>query len=352
MATIRALEREDLTAVSRLVRDNLPGWRRDAAFLERTLVDHPWAPATLPSLVAVDDSGRIVGSIGAQARRLVFDGAELGAISVSHLVVAPDRRAGAAGAMLVRKLLAGDQDLTWTDSGTETVARIWRTFGAHVDHARASNWMVVLKPGRWLAQVASLRIRSHENLRQAVPVAAFPLHAAGARLMPRSFSPPATLEVIGADASSAEVVELLPALTKGVRLRLDYDVGYLSSVSEQVSPTGFSVVQRVVRRGTTPIGWYAYVQHDGVGRVIHLAAASREAESVFGELEAHARSTGASVLCGRFEPNLQEPLHRRSAALGLAQRPLFHARDERLLSVLASGESLITEMDLIDSGWW
>lgn len=352
MATIRPLERADLPAVAALVRESLPGWRRDAAFLERTLVDHPWAPETLPSLVAVDDSGVIVGSVGAQARRLAFDGAELSGISVSHLVVAPERRAGAAGALLVRELLSGGQDLTWTDSGTEDVVRIWRTFGAHLDHARSANWMLVLRPARWLARIASLRIRSGVTLRQAVPVAALPLHAAGRHLLPRTFSPPVAAEVNGENASPSEIVDLLPALTKGIRLRVDYDAGYLSSVFAQVSSPGAPVVHRLVRRGTTPIGWYAYIQQSGISRVIHLAAGVRQVEAVFGEMYGHSRAQGASLLAGRLEPHLQEPLQRRFAAIGLAQRPLIYARDPDLRATLASSSSLITEMDLIDSEWW
>jgi hypothetical protein len=58
------------------------------------------------------------------------------------------------------------------------------------------------------------------------------------------------------------------------------------------------------------------------------------------------------LLAGRFEPHLDEPLRRRFAALGLAQRPLAHARDPELRATLSSRTSLITEMDLIDSEWW
>lgn len=350
MATIRPLEREDLPAVGALVRDNL-GWRRDTAILERTLVDHPWAPETLPGLVAVDDSGEIIGSIGAQARHLVFDGAELRGISVSHLVVALQRRGGAAGALLVRELLSGGQDLTWTDSGTEDVVRIWRTFGAHVDHARTCNWMLVLRPAGWLARIASLRIRSNGVLRHAMPVAALPLQAAGRHLLPRAFPRPAA-DVIGEDASPSQIVELLPRLTKSFRLRVDYDTGYLSWLFHYVSSLGAPVRHRLVRRAGTPIGWYAFIRQPGVSRVIHLAARARDVDAVFDELYKLALAEGSALLAGRLEPHLQEPLRRRFAAVGLATRPLVYTRDPELRATVASSSSLITEMDLIDSEWW
>jgi hypothetical protein len=350
MAAIRPLERDDLPAVAALIRDNL-GWRRDAHVLERTLVEHPWAPAELPSLVAVDDSGQIIGSIGAQARRLRFEDSELLGVCVSHLVVDSSRRAGAAGALLVRALLAQGQDLTWTDSGTEDVVRIWRTFGAHADHSRNCNWMLVLRPMGWMARIAGRRLGASGLARHAMPVRALPLQAAGRRLMPRAF-PETSADVMGADAPPTEIAELLPTLTRDFRLRVDYDAGYLSWVFHHVSSLGAPVLHRLVRRGGAPIGWYAYIRQDGVSRVIHLAARAPEVDAVFGELVAHAREGGSALLAGRLEPHLEEPLRRRFAAVGLAQRPIAHARDPELRAMLASTSSLITEMDLIDSEWW
>lgn len=350
MAMIRPLARADLPAVAALVRAHL-GWRRDADVLERTLIDHPWSPAELPSLVALADSGEIIGSIGAQARRVLFDGAELRGISVSHLVVAPERRGGAAGALLVRRLLSGGQELTWTDSGTEDVVRIWRTFGAHVDHARSCNWMLVLRPASWMARIASRGVRSSEVTRHALPVGALPLQAAGRRLMPRAFPPPSP-DVTGEDAAPSQIAELLPALSKGLRLRVDYDAGYLSWLFDHVSSLGAPVVRRIVRKTGRPIGWYAYISQPGVSRVIHLAASTRDVDAVFDELVTHSREAGSAVLAGRLEPHLEEPLRRRFAAVGVAQRPLVHAQDPELRATLASSASLLTEMDLIDSEWW
>ncbi len=73
---------------------------------------------------------------------------------------------------------------------------------------------------------------------------------------------------------------------------------------------------------------------------------------MFADFAAHAREHGALALAGRMEPNLDEPLRRRMAAISLAQRPLIHARDPELRAALGSSAALLTEMDLIDSEWW
>ena len=347
MATIRSLERDDLPALAQLLRTNL-GWRRDEDALERTLLAHPWALEPVPTLVALGDDGEIIGSLGAQARRVIFDGSPLRAVAVSHLVVDARRRGGAAGALLVRELLAGGQDLTWTDSGTAEVVRIWRAFGAHVDHTRSANWMLVLRPIRWLSRVAMAPGEVRRNL---APVGALPLQAGGRRLIARAFPEPEQ-GVRGEDASPPQVAELLPDLAKGIRLRVDYDSGYLSWLHDHVSSLGAPIVYRVVRRADRAIGWYAYIRQPGVSRVVHLSAPVREVDAVFGELVAHTHATGSALLTGRLEPHVDEPVRQRLAAIGLTQRPLVHARDPELRATLASSAALLTEMDLIDSEWW
>jgi hypothetical protein len=349
MATIRPIERGDLPAVSALVAAELPGWRGDAASLERILVDHPCAPEELPSLVAVE-GGDIIGSIGAQARPVVFDDRRLTGISVSHLVVSRRARGGAAGALLVRQLLAGGQDLTWTDSGTPGVVRIWGVFGATVDHARTANWMLVLRPAAWAARFARAVLPGN-NRYTALPVQAVPLQAVGRHIAGRAFLPlPAG--VSGHEASPRELCELPPQTAKSARLRVAHDPAYLAWVFAHLETLGAPVVRRLVRRDGAPIGWYAYLQKPVVGRVIHLAAAPKDSHDVFGEMLADARGRGVMALSGRLDPHLDEPVRMRFAALGLGQRPLLHARDPEIRATYGSSASLISEMELVDSEWW
>ena len=169
--------------------------------------------------------------------------------------------------------------------------------------------------------------------------------------MPRAF--PEVLEGLqGSDASPSEVAEALAAIDEDIRFRVDYDSDYLSWLRDHVSSLGAPMVYRVVRRGDKAIGWYAYIRQSGVSRLVHLAARSREVDAVFGELVQHARDGGSALLAGRLEPHLDEPVRRRLAAIGLAQRPLIHAHDPELRATLASSAGLLTEVDLIDSEWW
>jgi hypothetical protein len=345
MTQIRPLERRDLPAVATLLAARLPGWSQDRSFLADSLIDQRWAEPELPSLVAVDDGDEILGFIGAQVRRMRFDERLMTGVCCSHLAVVGDRRAGATGALLLRRLLSGRQDLTWTATATDTVTRIWDAFGGGVDHARTLDWMLVLRPGRWARRLLATRLRGGGSVRVLAPARALPLQAAGRRFAPNAF-PAVPADVRGEDATALAVLESLPELTRDARLRVDYDQPYLDQLLEQVDATAGPLVNRLVRRGENAIGWYAYVcREGGASRVLHICSRDAEIDAVVSELVDHAREGGSPVLTGRLEPHLRTPLANRAAVMGVARTPLIHCGDPDVRAALGSGSSLITDLD-------
>ncbi len=350
MASIRPLTRADLPAVAALMEARFPGWTEGESFLAETLLDHPWADPELPSFVAVDDGEELIGFIGAQARRMRLDERRLRAVCASHLVVSDDQRAGVQGALLLRRLLSGAQDLTFTDSATDRVLQMWERFGGHMDHARSYDFMVVLRPGRWLGAIIRAGVRRRVVTSGLAPVGALPIQAAGPRLLRFAshdlLLPDLPADVDGEPASAASIVEHLPAITRDVRLRVDYDQEYLDHLLALIERSAGPPVCRIVRRGDTPIGCYVYVPRPGgLARLLYFAAPTAETDAVLGELVEHARGEGASVLAGRAEPNLHEPLRRRLAVFGAAGRTMIHAQEPEISSLLATSSSLLTHLD-------
>ena len=356
MAEIRAMTAEDLSEVTSLLDTYLPDWGGDRELLRATMLEHPWADPELSSLVAVDEQGAIVGFIGAQARRLVFDGRPLRGLCCSHLVVVPDRRGSAAGALLLGRLLAGPQDLTWSDSAIPIVTRMWRTFGGELDHARACDWMLVLRPAGWIGSWAGLVTGRRRIDRDLIPVGSFPFSAL-ARLRPgggeviweegeirRASGPVAG--VTGEDATGEQIVEELPAISARTRFRVDYDADHLDHQLGQIRARSGELACRLVRLNGKPIGWYAYLpRRAGASRVLCLLGTERQIDLVLGELIEHARAGGSRVLAGRLEPHLDAPLRRRLAAIGLVRDSVLHAADPELRAALATGSALLTQLD-------
>jgi hypothetical protein len=348
MATIRPATRADLPAAVELLHAHLPGWPAGDGlldFLSATLIDHPWADEELPSLVATADDGAIVGFIGSQVRRLRLGDRELRGVCPSHLVVAEESRAGAAGVLLLRRLLTGGQDLTFSDQATNVVTRIWRALGGYVDHARSCDWMLLLRPGRWLGGNTVSAFRGGLT-RESVPVAALPFQAAGRRILKRDI-PELSPEVTGMDATAAAILEYLPELTRDARLRVAYDESHLEHLFAQIDAFFPSpLVRRVVCRDDQPIGWYAYVLRPGdTSRVLNLTMLENEGDAVLAELVDHARANGSTALAGRLEPHLAWPLRRRLAVMGLARQPVIHTHDLELRALLATSSSLLTQLD-------
>ena len=308
------------------------------------MLDYPWADEEVPSLVAVDD-GEVIGFIGTHARRVRLDGEPIRAVCATHVVVAPGSRAGATGFHLLGRVLRGPQDFSFSDSATDAVMRIWRTLGGYVDHARICDWMIVLRPARWLGRVIEAAARRQSLGRSIVPVGAFPAQALGSSLLRREV-PELPSDVAAEPATTATIVENLPAITGRLRLVVDYDQQHLDHLLSQVEEFWGPAELRLVRRGERPVGWYAWVlAANGVGRVLHVAALEREVDSVLAELVAHARERGSAVLTGRGEPNLTEALGRRLAVFGVARRPILHTSNPELAAVLATESSLLTRLD-------
>jgi hypothetical protein len=350
MADIRPLQRGDLPAVVALLRTHIRGWTLDTRLLAGLLLDHPWVDDELPSLVAVGPANEIIGFTGVQVRRMRIDGRAIRAVHSGHGVVKPDRRGGAVGALLIGRALSGPQELTWSDGAIESVARVFRAFGGHLDHTRACDWLLVLRPLPWLRGLIATAVRRRAASRRAVPVGALPFQAMGPRMMPLAFPKPTG--VAGEDATAATIVEHLPVLNQHLRVWVDHDEEYLDHLFGLVryfkgleSFTG-PLVCRVVRRGEQPIGWYAYVARSGgASRVLHLSALEREADAVLGELIEHAHAQGSAALAGRAEPHLQRALNHRFAVLGYARQPTILAKDPELAAVLATSSSLLTRLD-------
>jgi hypothetical protein len=158
--------------------------------------------------------------------------------------------------------------------------------------------------------------------------------------------PRAPLDVGGEPATSAEIVENLPAITRRMQLVPDYDQQHLDHLFMQVESFWGPSERRLVRRGERPIGWYVYVPRpNGIGRVLHVAAVEREADSVLAELVGHAKAQGSAVLTGRGEPHLMEALGRRLAVFGVARRAILHTNNPEVAAVLATDSSLLTRLD-------
>lgn len=342
MPEIRPATHDDLPEVTKLLEDRMPGWWGSPETLAGTMIDHPWADEEIGPLVSVDGGGKILGFIGVQVRRLLFDGRPIRGVVATQLAVTED--AGPAGALLIRRVLNGPQELSWSDGTTEGVVKIWRSFGGAPDYVRACDFLLVLRPVRWARATVAAGMRRSLS-REELPVLGLPFQAAGHRIARRAYPEPDP-EVSGADVDTATVIERMSEMDSSLRVRVDHDREYLDHMFALVEKFAEPMVRRLVSRGDRPIGWYAYRPgRRRASHVMHLLAAEGESEAVLGELLEHARANGSSVVAGRAEPHLMEPLSRRFAVLGYSRQPVVHSKDPELAQALTTEASLLTRLD-------
>lgn len=320
----------------------MPGWDLNEGILAATVLGHPWHDDELPSLVAVDAGGAVIGFIGVQARRMRYNDQPIRGVCCTQLTVTTGHRTEAVGVLLLRRVLSGPQEITWSDSSTDVVARLWQAFGGHTDHARAADFMLVLRPLRWVGGVLRTRISGREVGRRWLPVRAFPIGSRFSQAPEEKQAP----DVDGRETTAAEVAVHIGDISRHLTTHVDWDEAELDHMLRQVGAVDRGLSCRMVRRSGREIGWYAYIRRPGgVSRLLHLAAAKKAADDVLGELIADATSSGSAVLAGRAEPHLEWSLRRRRAALGFVRQPIIRASDPKLAASLGTGASLLTRLD-------
>ena len=355
MTEIRALERSDLPEVAGLIelafrsgsKTPPPGL---ATYLERLLLDHPWVDPEIPSLVAIDDQGDLVGCLGSHIRRFRYNGEAIKVAVSGQLVVDPIARRQALGAFLMRRYLGGPQDLTLTDTASVTARRMWEGFGGKTVHLGRIGWVRLFRPLRFATEYV---LKNHDRWREAATSAVAPFDAVSTRLTANRWVIPRP-DVVTEPLRPEALVAALPSVLASIRFRPDYDVPFLdwlfselAAVRSRGRPIGFMVRDR---HGRT-LGWYLYyLRRDGISQVLQIVANERDVAPVLDHLLEHARVNGATAVQGRVEPGLIEILAERGCLLHASgYRVLVHARDEGIVHAIDSGDAVLSRLD---GDWW
>jgi hypothetical protein len=352
----RAMRRDDLPEASAMFArvmgvgaPQLPGAERAVErFFGDAFFDCPWADPEISPLVAHDANGAIVGMIGAETRRLRFEGRVLRVASAGFLAVVPEARHSATGVLLLRRLLGGPQDLTVTDTASELVEQIWLRLGGRRVELKEMHWVSIMRPwsiaaGLAAAQAGRPAATGARGLARdlAAGLDGATTRVAGALL-------PARPSGIAVETLTPELLlEHLPAVAKD-HPHADYDIDYLRWLFGAMHgvPRRGELVAHLLRneRGRV-LGWYVYYLRPGWrSEVLQVAASERDLGAVVDHLLWHAREHGAGALRGRLEPGLVQEVARRRCLLWHRGGTLVHSKDPELAQRVAD-EAILTRFD-------
>jgi hypothetical protein len=354
---IRGLRREDLPGVCRLYERVVRSGSAEpppqlADYFSRTLLDHPWADPEIPSLVYEDPDGDIVGFLGSYVRRMRLDGRPLRMACGGQLIADPGVRHRGVGALLIRRYLAGPQDLTITDGATDHVRRMWVGLGGLAPAHGAIGWLKVMRPGATCRSMLEERgDRRLQWARHVVGPVVDGLLAVARR--GRAGFALAEPEGVGEPLSADGLVEQICEAGRWLRFHVDYDTEYvewLFQELEAVDVRGTPVRCLVRDRKGRVAGWYVYyLEPDAVAQVLQVAAPSGDVGLVLDHLLHHAATGGAVAVRGRIEPALVGELLARRCLLIPTEWALAHTKQQAVLAILGSPQSLLTRLD---GEWW
>jgi hypothetical protein len=353
----RAMTPEDLPEASAMFArvmglgpPRLPGVQRAVErYFRQAFFESPWAEPDITPLVAEDASGAIVGMIGVETRRLRLDGRMLRVASAGFLAVVPEARNSATGVLLLRRLLAGPQDLTVTDTASEVVDRIWRRLGGSRVELKEIHWVSILRPWSIAAGLAAGQAGrpAATGARGGLRLLARGLDAATVRAA-RPLLPGPPPDGLTVERLRPEHVVAHIASIAGDRPHVAYDLPYLDWLFGEMDgvPRRGEVVAHLVRDGSGRVlGWYVYYLRPGWrSEVLQVAARDRALGAVVDHLLWHARSHGAGALRGRLEPGLVQEVARRRCLLWHRGGTLVHSRDRELAQRVAD-EAVLTRLD-------
>ncbi len=349
MEGVRPFTAEDIPAVVALRRKVFPRTERPApadlgAYFERMFFAGPWRDDGLPSLVHVDAGGRVTGFIGVVPRRASFRGEPVVAAVSTQLMVEPGAR-GVAGIRLARAFLAGPQDLSYADLGTDASRRLWEGLGGRTSHVQSLSWTELLRPWRYRTGCWARRRGWRLPMAALRPLCA--VADAASRRRGRA--------VLAASAlTAAAVAEAAPGLLHGVAVQPRYDEASLRWLLDQLEAKRAlgELVGALLTTGAGVVaGWCLYfANRGGVGEVVQIAARRDSYPDVLDWLLRDARRRGLTAVSGRVEPALLGPLGRRRTPL--ARRGpwvLLHSRRRDVLAALQRGDAFLSRLE---GEWW
>jgi hypothetical protein len=258
-----------------------------------------------------------------------------------QLVTDPAARAAAPGFFLLRAYLLGAQDVTITDSAGAETRRMWRTLGGSAAYLPSLTWLRPLRAKAPVSLVLDLarsrRARGRRGRSEPKPSAA-------------AFRGDASGDL--AALTSGRLREAFDAVVRHYRFHVVHDertfdwlLAGLASVPQRGRLAGAIVVDR-----DRPVGWFLYlVAPTGIADVLQVGAAPSDAAQVLVALRRHARSEGASLLRGRVEAHLLEPLGITKSFFRFNGSALIAGRDADALAAVQSGHALLSRTD---GDWW
>lgn len=312
--------------------------------------DSPWVGKDNPSFVYQDSSGEVLGFLGIVTRRMSFLGERIGAAFAGNFVVHPKARSGVAAGRLLHAMLAGRQDVLFTDSANDTSRRLLERLGFQLIPHLNIHWSRPLRLSSYVVHTLSHKMA--RTSAAALRLAGKPVAAVVDSLTDSNWNPMPTqkTDLHTEELSPEMLLRCLLDFSKDQPLQPSYDkesLQWLLKFMDRNRKRG-SLRKVLLRNGShNVIGWYIYYVNPGaVGEVVQIGAAHSRSGDVIRALMHDARGRGLIALHGRAEfetlPDLSDAGCFFTCRGGWT---LAHTQRSELLEVLSRGKATFSRLD-------
>jgi hypothetical protein len=292
--------------------------------------------------------GRIAGFLGVVPRRMWINGRSVQAAISSNFAVDAGSR-GLAGAMLMKAVLNGPQDVSIADESNLASRMLWEGLGGATSLLYSMRWIYPLRPCKF-----ALSISRKKNILPAfVSTLAAPAALAVDTLLgrfPASPFRPSKPRLREEELDCSTLADCLADVSGQESLHSEYDHRSLNWVLQRAGQMRRNGrLQKVlVRTETRAIaGCYIYyLTTSGISEVVLLSAKSHYATDVLDHLFHNAWRLGAAGLSGRLDPRLMHAFSARHCLFHCGpQWTLVHSRRPEVLRAFDRGDVCLSRLE-------
>jgi len=327
------------------------------SFFQKLYFTHPWIDKTITSLVYDDKSGKIVGFLGVIPRRMSVKGQPIRVAFGGNFVVDPAARSSLAGMRLLGAYMAGDQDLSMTDSANNVSRNLLEKLGFRTILPLSVHWARPLRPAQYAAYAVS-RVTG-PALSAGLRFATKPFCAVADSIATRLTSSPfRQTESSSLHGSELDIETLLHCLTEsraGYSLWAEHDVAslqWLLSFMQHMPARGD--LRKVVLRENSQggdsqkiLGWYLYYVNPGaVGEVVQVGGERRFTKDILDHLFHDAWNHGVIALHGVVDSRWMADLSDKNCFFTCRGGwTVAHSRKPEILELLNRGDAFLSRLD-------
>jgi amino acid adenylation domain-containing protein len=322
-----------------------------AYFHELYFKNNPWSDSAFPSLVYEGKSGRIAGFLGVIRREMSVRGQSIRVAFGGNLVVHPEARSSPACSHLLGAYMAGDQELSMTDSANDASRLLLESLGFHTIEPLSISWARPLRPAHYA--VHALSSLTGPLLSASLKFASRPFCSIVDSMSERlSFGPfrqtqsslhPAELDV-------ETLLQCLIEFRRGYSLWPEYDahsLKWLLTFMERMHAG--AILRKVVLRNDRQkiLGWYVYyLKPDAVGQVVQLGGERQFTKDILDHLLYDAWAHGAIAVHGALQSHLMPDFWEKKCFFTCRGGwTLAHSRQPEILELLNRGDAFLSRLD-------